>query len=144
MAELSGAKGTTEHTRKDWTPYGGKVMVFVSLFLSIFLGVVAQVFIKKGLTVVGTLDFSQQLVNSYLRILFSPLVLVGLALYFLGVFFWLYALSKVELSFAFPFVSLSYVLVVLFSWLVLGENISYLRWVGVFVICLGVVLISRS
>lgn len=120
------------------------MFVYVSLFSSIFLGVVAQLFIKKGLVSMGSLDFSGQLVGSYLKILVSPFVLFGLALYFLGVFFWLYALSKLELSLAFPFVSLSYVLVVLFSWLALGESISYLRWIGVFVICFGVLLISRS
>jgi uncharacterized membrane protein len=120
------------------------MFVYVSLFLSIFLGVIAQVLIKKGLNMVGTLDFSKELIGCYLKIIFSPFVLLGLTLYFTGVFFWLYTLSKVDLSFAFPFISLSYVLVVLLSWFILGESISYLRWVGVFVICLGVFLISRS
>jgi drug/metabolite transporter (DMT)-like permease len=120
-----------------------KMLVYVSLFSSIFLGVVAQVLIKKGLSSIVNLDFSR-VIDSYSRILFSPYVLLGLLLYFLGVFFWLYALSKVELSFAFPFISLSYVLVVFFSWFVLGETISYLRWAGVVAICLGVFLISRS
>jgi drug/metabolite transporter (DMT)-like permease len=120
------------------------MFVIISLFSSIFLGVVGQVFIKKGLNIIGNLDFSRELVGSYLKIFFSPLVIVGISLYFLGVFFWLYALSKVDLSFAFPFVSLSYILVVLFSWLLLGESISYLRWAGVFVICIGVFLITKS
>jgi drug/metabolite transporter (DMT)-like permease len=119
------------------------MLVYISLFSSIFLGVVAQVFIKRGLNSLDALDFSR-VVESYVRVLFSPFVLVGLLLYFLGVFFWLYTLSKVELSFAFPFIGLSYVLVVLFSWVVLGESISYLRWIGVVVICLGVFLVSRS
>lgn len=120
------------------------MFVIISLFLSIFLGVVGQVFIKRGLNILGNIDFSKQLIDSYLRIFLSPLVIIGILLYFFGVFFWLYALSKVELSFAFPFVSLSYVLVVFLSWFILGESISYLRWTGVFVICLGVFLISKS
>jgi drug/metabolite transporter (DMT)-like permease len=120
------------------------MFVYVSLFSSRFLGVVAQILIKKGLVATGGLDFSGQLIGSYVRIVLSPFVLLGLALYFLGVFFWLYALSKLELSFAFPFISLSYVLIVIFSWMALGETISYLRWIGVFVICFGVFLISRS
>jgi len=118
--------------------------VIASLLISMFLGVIGQVFIKKGLTSLGSLDFSTALIRSFMKIFFSPFVILGISLYFLGVFFWLYALSKVDLSFAYPFVSVSYVLVVLLSWFMLGENISLLRWVGVVLICSGVFLISRS
>ncbi len=55
-----------------------------------------------------------------------------------------YTLMKVDLSFAYPFVALSYVIIIITAWLFLGENISLLRLVGVLVICLGVFLISRS
>lgn len=115
-----------------------------SLLISMFLGVVGQVFIKKGLNSLGNLDFSTALIATYVKIFFTPFIILGISLYSLGVFFWLYALSKVELSFAYPFVSVSYVLVLFFSWWFLGENISLLRWAGVFSICLGVFLISRS
>jgi drug/metabolite transporter (DMT)-like permease len=74
----------------------------------------------------------------------SPYVLVGTFIYFLGVFFWLYALVKVDLSFAYPFSALSYGLVLLLSWLFLGENIPSLRLIGVLVICLGVIIVSKS
>jgi drug/metabolite transporter (DMT)-like permease len=118
--------------------------VIVSLLISMFLGVVGQVFIKKGLTSLGNLDFSTALIYSFVKIFLTPFIILGLSLYFLGVFFWLYSLSKVDLSFAYPFVSLSYVIVVIFSCFILGENISYMRWIGVFVIGLGVFLISRT
>jgi len=120
------------------------MFAIVSLLISMFLGVVGQVFIKKGLNSLSTLNFSSGLVASYLKIFFTPFIILGLLLYSLGVFFWLYALSKVDLSFAYHFVSLSYVLVLIFSWWFLGESISLLRWVGVFSICLGVFLISKS
>ena len=116
----------------------------LSIITSIVLGVVGQLFIKQGLRSLGGLNFSGGLISSYLKIFVSPFIAVGLSVYFLGVFFWLYALSKVELSFAYPFVSLSYVLVLLFSWVFLGEQISLVRWAGVVIICLGVVLISKS
>jgi drug/metabolite transporter (DMT)-like permease len=123
---------------------GGYMFVISSLLISMFLGVIGQVFIKKGLTSLGSLDFSAALIGSFAKMFLTPFIILGLCLYCLGVFFWLYALSKVDLSFAYPFVSLSYVLVVLFSLFALGESISYIRWIGVFVICLGVFLISRS
>lgn len=116
----------------------------LSIIISVSLGVVGQFLIKKGLNSLGGLDFSAGLFISYLKIFISPFILLGLLIYFLGVFFWLYALSKVELSFAYPFVSLSYVLILLLSWGFLGESISPLRWAGVVAICFGVFLISRS
>jgi drug/metabolite transporter (DMT)-like permease len=120
------------------------MFTILGLVMSMLLGVVGQLFIKKGLNSLGGINFSSGLIAAYLKIFFSPFVILGISLYFLGVFFWLYALSKVELSFAYPFVSLSYVLVVVLSWLFLGESISLVRWAGVAVICAGVFLISRS
>ena len=116
----------------------------VFILLSVTMGVIGQLFIKKGLTSLGTVDYASGIIGAYTKIFLTPSVLAGLSIYFLGVFFWLYALSKVELSFAYPFVSLSYVLVLLLSWGVLGEQISMLRWGGVGLICAGVIIVSRS
>jgi uncharacterized membrane protein len=50
----------------------------------------------------------------------------------------------VALSFAYPFVSMSYVLIILASRVLLGEPVSLLRWVGVLVICAGIIIVSRT
>ena len=121
-----------------------KLIALAFISMSMILGAVGQIFIKKGLNYLGGLDFSAGLVVTYLKIFLSPFVIIGISIYFIGVFFWLYGLSKVELSFAFPFVSLSYVLVFLLSWFFLGENIPLLRWVGLLTICIGVLLVGRS
>lgn len=120
------------------------MFTILSLLISMSLGVIGQLFIKKGLNELGNLNFSSGLVSSYGKIFLSPFVILGLLVYFLGVFFWLYGLSKVDLSFAYPFASVSFILVLLVSWLFLGESVSLLRWAGVAAICLGVFLISRS
>ncbi len=64
--------------------------------------------------------------------------------YALGTLFWLLALSREELSFAYPFASLSYILMLIASWQLFRENISGMRLLGTFVICVGVVLTSLS
>jgi drug/metabolite transporter (DMT)-like permease len=120
------------------------VLAIICIFISIIMGAAGQLFIKQGLNNLGGLDFSTGLVSAYMKIFLSPLIFLGILIYFLGVFFWLYGLSKVDLSFAFPFVSLSYVFVFLFSWWFLGENIPLLRWIGVLTICLGVFLVAKS
>ena len=68
----------------------------------------------------------------------------GALTYTSSVFFWLYALSRVDLSYAYPFLASSYVLVVTAAWWVLGESVPLERWVGLLVIVGGVVLVGKS
>ncbi len=114
------------------------------IIIAVLLGVIGQLLSKKGLNLLGNIDFSANLIAGYSKIFFSPYVIMGSLIYVLSVFFWVYSLSKVDLSFAYPFLALSYVLIVLAAWLFLGENIPLLRWIGVLVICFGVFLISKS
>jgi drug/metabolite transporter (DMT)-like permease len=121
-----------------------KMSVVPIILTAVFLAVIGQIFVKRGLDLLGTIDFSSGLFITYVKIFFSPFVLIGTVFYTISIFFWIYSLTRVDLSFAFPFLSLSYVLIILASWLMLGENIPLLRWIGVLVICLGVFLVSRS
>jgi len=57
---------------------------------------------------------------------------------------WIKVLSKVELSYAYPMVSLGYVLIMIFSYFFFKENITPIRIVGVVLIMIGVVLVARS
>lgn len=71
-------------------------------------------------------------------------VLAGFVLAFIGSLAWIAAVSKLDLSFAYPFTSLGFVLVVLLSRVFFGEPVGLVRFIGVLVICLGVFLVSRS
>ncbi len=115
-----------------------------SILCAIVLGVSGQYYVKKGINMIPDIDFAAGLHIAYARIFFSPSVLAGIALYFISVFFWLYALTKVDLSYASPFLALTYVLMVVVSWLFLGETITWLRWLGLFVVIIGVVIVSLS
>ncbi|MEW6003331.1 MAG: EamA family transporter [Nitrospirota bacterium] len=119
-------------------------LVVSAILVAVFLGVTGQLFIKKGLNLLGGLDFSTGLVSTYSRILLSHWVILGISTYISSLFLWLYALSKVDLSFAYPFLAVSYVFVILFSWAFLGETIPILRLIGVLIICFGVFLIAKS
>jgi drug/metabolite transporter (DMT)-like permease len=114
------------------------------ILAAVFIAVIGQLIIKRGINLLGEIDFSKGLITSYLRILTSPYVIVGSLSYGLSVFFWLYALAKVNLSYAYPFLALSYGLVLMSSRFFLGEEVSLLRWLGVLVICFGVFLVSKS
>ena len=114
------------------------------ILLSVFIVVLGQLLIKKGLNRLGIVSFSSNVIRTYLRIFLSPYVIAGIVTYILSMFLWLYSLTKVDLSFAYPFLALSYALILVFSRIFLHERISPLRIIGVFVICLGVLVVSRS
>ena len=72
---------------------------------------------------------------------FQPMIFVGMIAYGLSAVCWLSILSKVDLSFAYPMISIGYVAILLMGWLGFGEHVSWLRWMGVFLISLGILAI---
>ena len=120
-------------------------MTLTCILLSTLLGVTGQLLLKHGMTRMGEQSLTAGgLASVGLRIGTSPWVILGLMVYVSGTFFWLIALSRVELSFAYPFASLSYVLILASAWALLGETVSVLRLAGVITICLGVLIVSQS
>jgi len=121
------------------------ISVILPILLSVLLGVLGQLLLKHGMTIMGRLDLGATGVWPALwRMATSPYVVGGLLVYMGGTFFWLLALNRVDLSYAYPFASLSYVLIFLSSWLLLREQINPLRLIGMLVICLGVLFVARS
>ncbi len=121
-------------------------MTLLPLFISISLLVVAQLSLKAGMNQIGAISMGDRaaVIGLVGKVFTTPLVLTGVVLYAVSSFFWLIALSRVDLSYAYPFVGLAYVAVALFSWLFLGESLSLLRWAGIVLIVCGVVLVSRT
>jgi drug/metabolite transporter (DMT)-like permease len=115
------------------------------ILVSVFSGAAGQIMLKQGMNRVGALTLSMDQIGAILwRMGTNPYVVLGLAMYVGGTVFWLAALSRVDLSYAYPFASLSYVVMLTASWYLFGENITPLRVLGSFVIVVGVFLISRS
>jgi drug/metabolite transporter (DMT)-like permease len=112
--------------------------------LSIITGVVGQTTIKMGISRPGAAEGADGLVGLVKMILGSPLVLLGLFFYGVGALAWIAALTRLDLSVAYPFLALNFVLIALSSWLVLNERIPLLRWVGIAVICGGILLVAAS
>ena len=112
----------------------------VLILASVVLGIVGQVSLKKGMLLFG----SASLDLSLIKVIFTPYIFLGLVLYAIAMLLWLVILSRVELSYAYPMLSLSYVFIVLAAWLIFNENLSLLRLIGVLFICLGVMMVGRS
>lgn len=119
---------------------------FVPLILfTVFTNFASQVMLKKGMTDLPKFELSiLSVVSNTFNIVFNPWVFFGLLMMVVSMGSHLVVLSRVEISFAYPFLGLSFVLVTLWGYYVLGEDISVLRILGVVFICLGVLLVARS
>jgi multidrug transporter EmrE-like cation transporter len=115
----------------------------VLLLVAILFSVTGELLLKHGMTRIGLLDLSK-LLPMIPRLAGNPHILMGLGSIGVGAVFWLSVISRVDLSWAYPMLAIGYVLVLLFSSLILKEHVPLVRWVGALVICLGVYLISRS
>ncbi|NMM65713.1 EamA family transporter [Clostridium sp. P21] len=114
------------------------------ILISVFLGAIGQVLVKYG-AVNLQLNFSGgYLISSILSILKNAPVMLGIIAYGVSFLLWIKVLSKVELSYAYPMVSIGYILVMFFSYFLFKENISIIRVAGVVFIIIGVMLVSRS
>jgi drug/metabolite transporter (DMT)-like permease len=120
-------------------------LAIVYILISVVGGGIGQILLKKGMSLLGPLTLSTgSILPIVVKMVTNPYVVIGLGVYGLSTLFWLTALSRVNLSFAYPFASLSYVLMLIASWQLFSEAITPLRLVGSGVIILGVILISRS
>lgn len=121
-------------------------MTLALILLSVLLAAVAQLTLKYGMNRVGFIR-GQELsspIETLVRIFREPIVWGGLAMFGASALFWMVALSRTSLSFAYPFAALTYVLILLFDRLVLKEPVMPLRWLGVALIIGGLFLVSRT
>lgn len=115
------------------------------LLSSVVLVSVAQLLIKRGASAVGAIEMVPgAIVSSLTQLLRGPFIIGGLAFFGVATVLWLLALSLVELSYAFPFVSLSILFTTVGAKVFFRESLSTMRKVGIVLICLGVGLIALS
>lgn len=74
----------------------------------------------------------------------NPQVLTGLGLYGLGAAVWLLVLARVDVSLAYPFVGIGFIVTMLFGWALLSEPVGVGRVVGTLLVVTGVWLVSTS
>jgi drug/metabolite transporter (DMT)-like permease len=124
---------------------GSRVMLIGLILVSVALAATAQLTLKHGMNQVTDVSGTATLSGSSLRaILTNVSVVGGLLIFGLSAVVWLMVLSRASLSFAYPFASLTYVLIVLADKLVLHEEIPVLRWAGVFAIMTGIILVAQT
>jgi multidrug transporter EmrE-like cation transporter len=124
----------------------GRLWTLGLVLLCVFLTASAQIALKLGVSG-GALQSLAGSNNSPLflaRALLSPQVIVGLALYAISTVLWLLVLAKTDVSYAYPFVSLGFVLTSLYAYFALHEPMVPARLGGIALITAGVLLVARS
>jgi drug/metabolite transporter (DMT)-like permease len=132
----------THETEEKNTP-----MIIATILLSVGLSAVAQLTLKHGMNLVNDSLRPQRfgLDGTSMKTLASTwAVWAGLALFGISALVWLLVLSRVSLSFAYPFASLTYVLILVFDRFWLHESVPALRWGGVALIIGGIVLVAQT
>ncbi|NLM49871.1 MAG: EamA family transporter [Clostridiaceae bacterium] len=108
-------------------------MIYLVLFLQVILLVLGQTLWKIGISKIGQLDS----IKAYISLFKSPQVLLGMLLFAVASLTWFYILSKMPLSKAYPFESLTYVLALFVGLFIFKEQIPLQRWIGVIFIVIG-------
>lgn len=110
---------------------------------SVLFNCIAQLLIRKGMLIVGAIDFSN-LARSACAMFMNLYLWLAMLCYGISIFLWMAVLAKVEVSYAYPFLSIGYVVVSIMGYYLFNESLNYIRILGIVVICIGVYLISRS
>ena len=123
----------------------GMKTAIIYILISVLISSVGQLLLKKGMNNTGSITLSlNQFLSIIWKMVINPYIFFGLVIYLVGTVFWLAALSRVDLSYAYPFASLSYVIMLIASWILFDEKITLSRLIGTAVIGIGVMLIYRN
>jgi len=119
---------------------------YLPLILSgVLLNACAQLALKQGMRQIGEFAFRlENLISVGWSVALNPFVAVGLGCYVFSVVIWLMVLSRVEVSYAYPLLSVGYIVTALAGRFFFSEALTPTRWAGILVICIGVWLITRT
>ncbi len=118
----------------------------IVMFMAVTAGTIGDILLAKGMKEMGDISAMnlRGIIDAALRALTNPKLIIGTAMLAVFFFLWLAVLSWEDLSVALPMQALNYVLVAFLSQYFLGEVVSPLRWAGTVLVCIGVMMITKS
>jgi len=120
-------------------------ITFLLVITGVMLNAVAQLALKAGVRGIGPIALNvNQVVPVGLRMMSEPYLWIGLGCYVISVVVWILALSRVDVSIAYPMLSLGYVVNAIAAWWLFGEVMSPTRVAGIGIIIVGVYVLARS
>ena len=124
----------------------GAVISVALLLVSVVFAIAGQLMLKTAMREIGRIGSAQVSAagQTVTRAIHEPRLWVGMVLFGVSALFWLVVLSRIPLSVAYPFVGISYILIVAFSRVLLHEEVPLLRWIGVIVVGIGIAIVGLS
>lgn len=120
-------------------------MIFGLILLGVLLNAGAQLMLKAGMSQIGHFDFS--MANALpigFKVMSNLPIVTGLSMYVISVAVWLLVLSRVQVSFAYPMLSIGYIVNAFAAYYLFGEPLTSMRMLGIFIIIAGVTLVAKS
>ena len=118
---------------------------FALVLTGVLLNAAAQLLLKAGVKDLGVIQLTPATIwSAGLKLALEPHIVTGLFCYAVSVVVWILALSRVQVSIAYPMLSLGYVVTAFIAWAFMGETVNAMRLSGIAVIILGVFLVARS
>lgn len=120
-------------------------VTFSMILSGVLLNAGAQLLLKAGTRAIGPIGTAgASVVSTALGVALQPYILLGLACYVLSVGIWIVALSRVDVSIAYPMLSIGYVVNAFAAWWLFNEALTPTRLLGIAVILVGVAILARS
>lgn len=114
--------------------------------LLVVIQVLGNIWLSRGMHLVAAPGSTTPvgLLALGVQVLTNPWIILGILFQIVALLLYLTAISRLDLSYVLPVMSSSYVLTTLFAWLILGERIAFTRWLGTFLVSIGVFLASLT
>jgi multidrug transporter EmrE-like cation transporter len=121
------------------------VVSFCIILAGVMLNAVAQLALKASVREMGAISLNlASSATAFSRLAFEPFLWAGLVCYGISVVVWILALSRVDVSIAYPMLSMGYIVNALLAWQLFGEVMNPARIIGMSIILLGVYVLARS
>lgn len=121
------------------------MMGYIYIFGTIFFTVYGQLILKWRIVQFGALpETLSDKIYFLLKLLFDPFIFSGFFAAFIASFFWMAAMTKFDVSYAYPFMSGAFVLVFILSVLLFHEPVTWQKLIGLLLIVAGIIVTSRS
>jgi multidrug transporter EmrE-like cation transporter len=114
------------------------------ILVSVSINASAQIFMRKGMLRIGEVSISSSLIKVFPQMITNVFLWLSLFCYGVSIVIWMIVLSRVEVSFAYAFSSLGFVFVTIVSYFVFNENVTFIRIIGIALVCIGVFFVSKS
>lgn len=119
-------------------------MVLLMILACVVIGTAGQLLLKFGMDRIGEFAFSaHNIMPIAVKIICNPFIVLGTGCYALSLVIWLLVLSRAEVSYAYPLLSLGYVITAIAAYFLFGDSLTVIRILGIGLIILGVICITR-